>query len=834
MATDSSRLADIADDFTARLRSDDGPTMDEYIRRHPELADEIRKLFPSIQMMEQLSSREESERQFESRTRRLILEPDGLLGDFRIVREIGRGGMGVVYEAEQQSLKRRVALKVLGPTMANSPKQLLRFQSEAKAVARLHHTNIVPVFGVGEHEGMHYYAMQLIDGITVADAIAQDDTHDPFMTTRFGRMSEVAPHAAAAETVAASQVNLAASSTDDPSGELRVFPDASSHQPPRPGTPRVDSDAVTPLSSTNRWIETARLGACVADALDYAHRSGVLHRDIKPSNLIIDRNGDVWVTDFGLAHHEDRDPVTATGDIVGTLRYMAPEQFRGEIDGRCDTYSLGMTLYEMLTLRPAFTEARPGPLIEQKTRSAPPRPRSLNPDIPRDLETIVLKACATDPDGRYATPAELADDLRRFIEDRPIHARRVTLRERVWRWSRRNPLAATLSLTSLLLLASVFIVFAVLNVRLRSAVAQLKTEQQTTDFERLRVKSRAETARRATQHLQETIRSIMAGVEQRSLPEPVAFELDADRHRSHLVLSQSDIDNLMVQLSANLDFARDFGEKVEVEEASARALATAGDIQQRLGLFDDATVSYLDALNRFRNLLKLDRVSIPFVTEQARMHAKIEELRYRVSGEHLIPLGVGVDDGIRLLETYPGILEDPAGQFELVRSLHSRHLAWLIFTGTDQLIGRPLQTPPGIDQQLADNNRAIRVLSGLMAADTRNPGFQQYSIRVQTDRGRLSLLQGDHETAMLHLEIAASLLEEQLLRDNTSNTLLLELAYLHCLAPRTLPRSNHNLARESLERLRDTMNEVTARDRSAQQAAMIARQAEQRLSEITD
>ena len=167
------------------------------------------------------------------------------------------------------------------------------------------------------------------------------------------------------------------------------------------------------------YRSVARVGQQVAEALAYAHDRGIVHRDIKPSNLLLDSAGVVWITDFGLAKAEDED-LTHTGDILGTLRYMAPERFRGEADGRADVYTLGLTLYELLTLRPAFDSADRMQLIEQVKTAEPTRPRALDPRIPRDLETIVLKAIDKEPGRRYRGRGDLAEDLRRFLDDEPI------------------------------------------------------------------------------------------------------------------------------------------------------------------------------------------------------------------------------------------------------------------------------------------------------------------------------------------------------------------------------------------------------------------------------
>jgi serine/threonine protein kinase len=302
---------------------------------------------------------------------------------FRIIREIGRGGMGVVYEAEDQQLGRHVALKVLSAHNWNQAKQVQRFDREARAAARLHHTHIVPIFGVGHQDGYHYLAMQYIEGVGL-DRIIED--------RRIGNDRSR---------------STALSATDD---------------------------------RTDRSV--ARVGLQVAEALHYAHRQGILHRDIKPSNLLLDATGNVWVADFGLAKTAEAEELTSTGDVLGTVRYLAPERFRGSCDARSDIHGLGLTLYELVTLRPAFEALDRYELIEQVRRAAPAPLRKLAPGVSRDLETIIQKAIAPEPERRYASAGALADDLRRFLEDRPIQARPVSLPGRLIRWCRRNPWAA--------------------------------------------------------------------------------------------------------------------------------------------------------------------------------------------------------------------------------------------------------------------------------------------------------------------------------------------------------------------------------------------------------
>ncbi|MFO0810939.1 MAG: protein kinase [Gemmataceae bacterium] len=450
----------VAEEFLARYRRGERPTVAEYAARHPDLADEIRELFPALVMMEQAApgSADPSAVAVSRNGRHAAPER---LGDFRILREVGRGGMGVVYEAVQESLGRHVALKLLPPDAILDPKRLRRFQREAKAAANLHHTNIVPVYGVGEAGGTHFYAMQFIRGQ------GMDSVIDELRRLRAG--GDV-PAGGAARSLMTGEFVGGRSPLADLTGPASGTDEMTAAAPP--------STAVSgSLGDTGRhyWESVAKLGAQVADALAYAHAQGIIHRDIKPSNLLLDPAGTVWVTDFGLAKvTSDADDLSHTGDILGTLRYMAPERFGGEGDARADTYALGLTLYELLTFRPAFDgDSRPN-LIEAALHDEPARPRKLNPAVPRDLETVVLKATAKDPARRYQSAAELAADLRRFAEDRPVQARRATPAERAWRWCRRNPLVASLltAVVSLLVAITAVSVLAAARDRAAQAAAQ--------------------------------------------------------------------------------------------------------------------------------------------------------------------------------------------------------------------------------------------------------------------------------------------------------------------------------------------------------------------------
>jgi WD40 repeat protein len=525
-SADYGRFEMLAEEFAARLRCGERPSLQEYIDRCPDLADEIRELFPALVEVER-AKEDQPERTGAPETT-AALPPLGQVGDYRIVREVGRGGMGVVYEAEQVSLGRRVALKVLPRQVSSDIKTLARFRREARSAAQLHHTNIVPVFEVGKDGDVSYYAMQFIqgqgldlvinelrrlkDGAYASDPTRKPDVPDtpiPAGTTAAassqarpvsrmalslltGRFAPEMP-AGPGEARIANANGEATSCLSDPSDRDGTEAPPASHLSPG-ATSSPPSSIVLPGGSQLSAVESGRrpffrsvahIGRQVAAGLAYAHARGIVHRDIKPSNLLLDTQSVVWITDFGLAKASD-DGLTQTGDILGTVRYMAPERFRGEGDGRADVYALGLTLYEMVTLRPAFDSADRLKLIEQIKAEDPARPRALDPRIPRDLETLVLKAIAKDPKDRYPSADALSEDLRRFLANEPIRARRVGPVERAWIWARRRPAAAALFLVSAV--ASLALVGAgvafIYNTRLEAKNVQLAKAFEEADFQR--------------------------------------------------------------------------------------------------------------------------------------------------------------------------------------------------------------------------------------------------------------------------------------------------------------------------------------------------------------
>jgi serine/threonine protein kinase len=418
---DDPRVIEALDEYLAALEGGQRPDRTAFLARHADVAPALAECLDGMEALHAASS---SSPQAVGPAAGPDWQPGTPLGDFRILREVGRGGMGVVYEAEQLSLGRRIALKVLPFALTLDPRQLQRFKNEARAAAQLHHPHIVPVHAVGQERGVHFYAMQFIEGQSLAEVIEG--------LRQVARPGKGAP---APGNPTARRASRAA-----PTGPFVARPEA-----PAAETVAEPAGALATAYSTNSaefYRAVARLGVQAALALEHAHDCGVVHRDVKPGNLLLDAQGKLWVTDFGLAQFHEDAGLTQTGDLLGTLRYMSPEQAGGRrvlIDHRTDVYSLGSTLYELLTLRPAFGGADRQTLLHQILHEEPRPPRAVEKAVPAELETIILKALAKTPAERYGSARELADDLSRFLEHQPIRARRATPLQRAWKWGRRHP-----------------------------------------------------------------------------------------------------------------------------------------------------------------------------------------------------------------------------------------------------------------------------------------------------------------------------------------------------------------------------------------------------------
>jgi WD40 repeat protein/serine/threonine protein kinase len=456
--SDDPRVIQALEEYAAALRDGRQPSRAEFQSRFPEIADALSECLEGLEFIQEAAPRlhESAAEPPAGISVSEDIQPHGSLGDFRILREIGRGGMGIVYEAEQISLDRRVALKILPFAAALDAKQLQRFKNEAQAAAHLHHQNIVPVYFVGCERGVHFYAMQFIEGQTLAAVI------------RELRQS-------AGKDNGGSRSEDCGSKGED---ECATIQDRGPRDDTKPGG--SVSSILYPSSSFFRTV--AQLGVQAAEALEHAHQLGVIHRDIKPANLLVDAGGQLWITDFGLAHCQSQPGLTMSGDVVGTLRYMSPEQAlakRIPVDPRTDVYSLGVTLYELLTLEPAYNGRNREEVLRQIAFEEPCLPSRWNKAVPAELETIVLKAMAKSAEERYATAQELADDLERYLKDEPIRARRPTLVQRVKKWTRRHlPVVWTAGLSLVAMLILAVIGLAASNILITREKAQTDTAKE--------------------------------------------------------------------------------------------------------------------------------------------------------------------------------------------------------------------------------------------------------------------------------------------------------------------------------------------------------------------
>jgi eukaryotic-like serine/threonine-protein kinase len=520
-------VSQVVDEFMERLDRGERPVVEDYAGRHPTIANVLRQVLPALELV-----------RFSTPDAEAVTSLTGCLGDYCIVREIGRGGMGVVYEAEQISLQRRVALKVLPFAAALDARQLQRFKNEAQAAAHLHHQNIVPVYAVGCERGVHYYAMQYIEGNTLATVIdAYKKGVPPLLQGETQSLAELV-------------------------------------------TERSAKDAKPSRAAANLAVQAA-------EALEYAHQMGIVHRDIKPANLLLDTRRNLWIADFGLAHIQGDARITRTGDLLGTMRYMSPEQAlgHGSVDQRSDVYSLGATLFELLTLKPAFNGKDRQELLRQIAFEEPLALRQADSAIPVELETIVLKAMAKEPEGRYARAQDLADDLRRFLNDLPIHARRPTVLDRARRWTRRHRPIVAWGLVSLALL----VVAGVLGLVFYNAEVRQERDEKNAALEA------AETQRRkAEANLNRALDAIERMLKQVN---------DGD------IASGPHMDKVRLKISADAlelcqQLLQDEGAGPEARFCTARAFYIAGTVKFNAGQAAAGQENIRKALDLYRDLAR--------------------------------------------------------------------------------------------------------------------------------------------------------------------------------------------------------------------------------------
>ncbi len=403
--------------------SDRTPVIEGYCARYPALAGDLRAMAKMNSLIGQAGHDDN-----ESMPKQL--------GDFRIVRRIGGGGMGDIWEAVQEPINRRVAVKTIRRGF-HSAIARGRFDRERRFLAKLHQTHIVPIHAAGAEGDLLYFAMPYVDGqplSRVVRAVADHDTKTPGSRTP-------------------DLLELAKSTIGDDAKLIETNREVSKQEPRR--------------LSPNYFRSVAHVIADAADAIHHVHGAGIVHRDTKPSNILIDGHGQCWVIDFGLAGYigqvgqrnekeesQDGDDLT-TGAIVGTPQYMAPEQWRGEpADARTDVWGLGATLYELLTLRKAFDAATDGDIRTRVQDTEPVSPSALVPNVPGDLAAVCLKALRKNPAERYPTAKALAEDLRRWVKREPVSARPAPVVRRLGLWAGRNPGWAAAIVFTIVLLAA--------------------------------------------------------------------------------------------------------------------------------------------------------------------------------------------------------------------------------------------------------------------------------------------------------------------------------------------------------------------------------------------
>lgn len=866
----------LVEEYAALLRQGNSVTIEEFTARHPDHAAALRKILVAVDLVERaaLQSVIASGSQAGNGFQQFEKNIPNSFGDFDIVRELGRGGMGIVYVAKQRSLKRLVALKVLPSSGPQAIKNRQRFRREAESAASLHHTNIVPVFGIGEQEGILFYAMQLIDGVPlnhVLDALlGSENPHDNAMlgSAPQGRSQHFAPAQAAAqlfqaEANAVHDVVFQSTASNDDSTQrqeqtvafqtfkprqstldstvtilqsAKPAQDAESSQShgsldfdTHPGVMATDkglSEVATPGIELNAiyFRNVARITASAANALQYAHQQGILHRDIKPGNLLLDRDTTLWITDFGLARPTDIANVTQTGEIVGTLRYMAPEQFHGQADQRTDIYSLGLTLFELLTLKPAV-EFQHGKLKYCDSSSGDLQPSfAKHSKVPRDLQTICLKACAHDSAQRYQHACDLEEDLRRYLEDRPILARRISPLERLVRWSRRNPALAGLIALSASLLVLIVILQAIWNQEKQQNIAKIREEYERAE-ENIKLKSQAlEAARiakqRAENNLQlamEAFDQVVTNVSSRGLAMNSITELDGESELISFAdaeLNSADVQLLDTLLSFFDRFAQENGTNLKLQ--SAIAIRRVGDIQFHLGRVDEADKSYRKAIEYYEAAIvedgnvSRDLALVEVYTQLVQVNARQGNMAVAMATQQ---------KARQILERSPQLKENEQGRYALAVLLNNL-ASFGLRVGTEvrprprlqQFFpfrpGGPVDGPGGSGQQpglamrmkreIDANREARKILLELVAERPESEAYQITLAQNYRDEIRISRFLRDPVQGEKAIAEAIKILQE--LRQKNPDSLLIQYQLAETLGtPVTGRPSEYQRLNEALE-----------------------------------
>jgi serine/threonine protein kinase len=719
-----SMLVEAIDGFSESLARGGRPNVEAYAAKYPEIADSLRRLLPALAVLDGTHSARQPEPA-------PVLQ--GTLGGFKILGEIGRGGMGIVYKAEEISLGRTVALKILPFTVTADEKQLNRFKNEARAAANLSHSNIVPVYSFGEHQGVHYYAMRLIEGRSLAELVS-----DLRSISRLGdsdcRSQErsLAVDLATRELVEREHDRSPVSPNQasmiqapDVPGDQTMFPKARPVSRPLPLRP------VRPGSAFFRNV--ARLGIQAAHALEYAHTHQILHRDIKPANLMVEPNGHLWVTDFGLARFESVARVTLSGDLLGTVRYMSPEQMTGTricVDHRSDVYSLGITLYELLTRQPAFDGVDRFELLHQIAVIDPLHPRVIDPEIPGELSTIILKAIEKSADDRYSSAGELADDLQRFLDHQPIKAKPASVVLRATKWCRRHRAFVWACMVTMMLAIAILSVSVVLIARAYQAVAHQQKRAETN----LRL-ARELIDETYSQELEAADNDLEMTPEQREiLLRLVRFYEQLPREEWNDPTLRHDECKVRLRLGDIYRALGEFGKAVDAYSASIATVQQLGGDGARLAIYQQTLVKAYDGVGQaYREMQQFGSAIAA--------HQKAAELIQRLLAKHSHDPSVQrlTVNGIHLAQAY----RDTATKEQCLRDVVEQMSA----------LARQFSDEPLFESWLANARGQLGVL--LRSTGRMREAETQFQQAIETQQ-RLVKLTGSHPSYRYHLAATQS------------------------------------------------------------------------------
>lgn len=719
-------LDKIVADYTKRTRAGETPEIAKYKRKFPALADEIDDLLTSVAMIEGL--KRDSIGQGET------LAPSSnatdfsnikQLGDYVLIREVGRGGMGIVFEAVHQALGRRVALKVMLEREFESEKQIQRFRREAQAAARLHHTNIVSVFGVGEADGYHFYVMEYIDGISLKSAVES-------LTSSASNRNRIAVETASKLGTIGDDDRATVEDTQNEGGDFSV---ASSSFGSHTASSSLSHPDFKNKHERYQWV--ADIGAQVSDALAYSHQMGILHRDIKPANLMLDDKGQVWITDFGLVKLHDEEAITKTGDVIGTPQYLAPESLKGEYDQQSETYCLGLSLYELATLKPAIEPGSHAQVFNRIIHETPAAPNLADPTIPRDLATIIAKSISKEPSQRYASAEAMRDDLRAFAEDRPISARRPSVIEQATRWSRKNPLVASLAALSALLVCATAIIASSAWAMTNEAYSDLKEESKKTEEAKQSAEANEKRAlanfNRAEANVSFMVNAfdeLFANYLKNQTTGKGNIDFDGFDELAGIEISidAKDADYLNKMASFYQTFAEKNADNKALIGEAAKSWRRVANVKFLVGESDDAVRSYEKSVDGYLKILKQEPNSIAALMNLVKTRSELSNAVRRSGFGMNRPLRL-INENINTIESHPQF-ESPDVQFALAETLSASASAEVFRLAAEMEIDwDTLDTQPQPKER--DKKGSRRWGAGVMNFK-RNEGFKKkYDLQVR-------------------------------------------------------------------------------------------------------